>query len=419
MPAHAAAVSTFRTDARVIGLVGTAHSVSHFFQLLLPPLFPWIRAELGLSYVELGALMAVFYVISGVGQALAGFVVDRIGARTVLFAGLAVLVLSGLVVAMSSGYPGLAIGAALAGLGNCVFHPADFTLLNRRVSPSRLAHAFSAHGISGNLGYAAAPLFLVSIAQLTGSWRAAAMAAALAGFAVLVLLWFSRGILDARDESATAAASHRLASGESSLDFLKLPQVWACFAFFFVSSLALGGIQNFAPSALDQLYGLPLTVAALAYTVFMLSSAGGMLLGGFAGARTSDHDRLIAVSFTAAGSIIILLGLGIVPAIMVLPLMAVAGFGAGVANPSRDLLVRAAAPKGATGRVYGMVYSGLDAGMAVAPVIFGVVMDSSQPGWMFVAIGSCQFLAIATAVVVGSGSRRRRQLEAGALQAGA
>jgi len=327
-------------------------------------------------------------------------------------------VVSGLVVALSSDYAGLAVGAALAGLGNCVFHPADFTLLNRRVSPSRLAHAFSAHGISGNLGYAAAPIFLVSIAQFTGSWRAAALAAALAGLAVLVLLWFSRAILDDREESVPAT-SPAPASGGSSLDFLKLPQVWACFAFFFVASLAIGGIQNFAPSALGQLYGMPLTLAAVAYTVFMLSSAGGMLLGGFAAARTSDHDRLIAVSFTAAGSIIVLLGLGILPAIMVLPLMALAGFGTGVANPSRDLLVRAAAPKGATGRVYGTVYSGLDAGMAVAPVVFGVIMDGGQPGWMFVAIGACQFLAIATAVVVGSGSRRRRSLEAAVLQVGA
>lgn len=415
MPTSAAAAK-FRTDAWVIGLVGAAHSVSHFFQLLLPPLFPWIKAELGLSYVELGALMALFYVISGVGQALAGFVVDKVGARTVLFFGLTVLTASGLVVAGSSGYAGLAVGAALAGLGNCVFHPVDFTLLNRRVSPSRLAHAFSVHGITGNLGYAAAPVFLVAIAQFSGSWRTAAFAAAGVGFVVLLIVWLGRALLDDSAEAAAEASATPSGSG-SSLDFLKLPQVWACFAFFFIASLALGGIQNFAPAALEQLYGLPLTLAALAYTVFMLASAGGMLIGGFAAARTDNHDRLIAGCFTASGTLLILLGLDLAPAVSVLPIMALAGFGTGVANPSRDLLVRTAAPKGATGRVYGTVYSGLDAGMATAPLICGVIMDLGQPGWLFVTVGVCQFLAIATAVSVGSGSRRR--LQQGALEAGA
>lgn len=410
------AASTFRTDAAVIGLVGLAHGVSHFFQLLLPPLFPWIRAELELSYVELGSLMTVFFVISGVGQALAGFVVDRVGARRVLFFGLAALVASGVVVAGSSGHAGLALGAALAGLGNCVFHPVDFTLLNRRVSPGRLAHAFSAHGISGNLGYAVAPVFLVALAQLSGSWRTAALAAAGIGLTVLLLVWLCRGLLDDRPAAAgqarPAADATAGSSTGSSLDFLKLPQVWACFAFFFVASVTIGGIQSFAPAALVQLYGLPLTLAALAYTVFMLASAGGMLVGGFAAARTSDHDRLIAACFTVSGTLLILLGLDVVPAAAVLPIMALAGFGTGVANPSRDLLVRAAAPEGATGLVYGTVYSGLDAGMATAPLVCGAIMDLSQPGWLFAAAGACQFLAIATAIGVGSGSRRLRQAAA-------
>ena len=164
---------SFRSDVQVIGLVGLAHGVSHFFQLLLPPLFPWIKEELALSYAELGALMAVFFVVSGFGQAAAGFVVDKVGARTVLLAGVGLLALSAVVTGLSDGYAGLALAAAIAGLGNCVFHPADFSLLNRRVSTTRLAHAFSVHGISGNLGYAVAPAFLVGLAQWTGSWRTA------------------------------------------------------------------------------------------------------------------------------------------------------------------------------------------------------------------------------------------------------
>lgn len=405
--------ASFRADARVIGLVATAHGVSHFYQLLLAPLFPWIRAELGLSYAELGALMAIFFIVSGVGQALSGFIVDRVGARSVLFVGLALLASAALVVGTSSGYAGLALGAMIAGLGNCVFHPADYTLLNRRVSAPRLAHAFSAHGISGNLGYAAAPVFLVGIAQLTGSWRTAVLAAAAVAIAVLLLLLLNRAVLDDRaGDSTTGGRQARPAAAGSSLAFLKLPQVWMCFAFFLVSSLAIGGIQSFAPTALHELYGMPLTLAALAYTTFMLASAGGMLLGGFAGARTSNHDRLIATCFVAAGSLSVLLGLAVLPAAVVLPIMGLIGFGTGVANPSRDLLVRAASPEGATGRVYGTVYSGLDAGMAIAPVIFGLVMDAHQPGWVFIGIGGFQFLAIFTALTVGTNSRRRQNVAA-------
>lgn len=405
--------ASFRADARVIGLVATAHGVSHFYQLLLAPLFPWIRAELGLSYAELGALMAIFFIVSGVGQALSGFIVDRVGARSVLFVGLALLASAALVVGTSSGYAGLALGAMIAGLGNCVFHPADYTLLNRRVSAPRLAHAFSAHGISGNLGYAAAPVFLVGIAQLTGSWRTAVLAAAAVAIVVLLLLLLNRAVLDDRaGDSATGGRQARPAAAGSSLAFLKLPQVWMCFAFFLVSSLAIGGVQSFAPTALHELYGMPLTLAALAYTTFMLASAGGMLLGGFAGARTSNHDRLIATCFAAAGSLSVLLGLAVLPAAVVLPIMGLIGFGTGVANPSRDLLVRAASPEGATGRVYGTVYSGLDAGMAIAPVIFGLVMDAHQPGWVFVGIGGFQFLAIFTALTVGTNSRRRQNVAA-------
>ena len=399
--------ASFRADARVIGLVATAHGVSHFFQLLLAPLFPWIRAELGLSYAELGALMAIFFIVSGVGQALSGFIVDRVGARSVLFVGLALLGAAALVMGTSSGYAGLALGAMIAGLGNCVFHPADYTLLNRRVSAPRLAHAFSAHGISGN------PVFLVGIAQLTGSWRTAVLAAAAVAIAVLLLLLLNRSVLDDRAGLSAADGSRaRSAAAGSSLAFLKLPQVWMCFAFFLVSSLAIGGVQSFAPTALHELYGMPLTLAALAYTTFMLASAGGMLLGGFAGARTSNHDRLIATCFVAAGSLSVLLGLAVLPAVMVLPIMGLIGFGTGVANPSRDLLVRAASPAGATGRVYGTVYSGLDAGMAIAPVIFGLIMDAHQPGWVFVVIGGFQFLAIFTALTVGTSSRRRRDVTA-------
>lgn len=228
------------------------------------------------------------------------------------------------------------------------------------------------------------------------------------GAVVLLLLLLNRAALNDRQREAGVAAGRQAAAGGSTLAFLRPPQVWMCFAFFLLSCLAIGGAQSFAPIALHQLYGLPLAVAALAYSVLMLASAGGMLAGGFLAARTDSHGRLIAMCFIGAGSLSILLGLSVLPAVAVLPLMALIGFGAGVANPARDLLVRSVTPKGATGRVYGTVYSGLDAGMAAAPVLFGLIMDGGKPDWVFIAIGGFQFLALLTALTVGNGSRRQQ-----------
>src|SRR5688572_31781744 len=181
-------------DREVIALVGLAHGTSHFFHLMLPALFPWLMAEFSLSYTDVGLLTTTFFVISGVGQALAGFVVDRVGARRVLLFGVATLALSGLVLGLSNSYAMLMLTAAIAGIGNSIFHPADFTLLNQHVTPSRLGHAFSLHGLSGNLGWAAAPLFMAGIASVAG-WHAAGLGAAVVGAATLALLWLRGGVL--------------------------------------------------------------------------------------------------------------------------------------------------------------------------------------------------------------------------------
>lgn len=400
---------SLRNDAQVIGLISIAHGISHFFHLILAPLFPWLKQDFGLSYAQLGLLMTAFFVVSGIGQALAGFVVDRTGARPVLFFGLGCLAVSALVLARAPGYSMLLAGSMLAGLGNSVFHPSDFTLLNRLVSPARLGHAFSVHGISGSLGWAAAPLFLTLIAGVSG-WRNALFAAALLPAAVLCLLLVYRRVLQTHDAVAATAgapgASINLPSG-GLLDFMRLPAVWMCFGFFIITALALGGVQSFAVSSLRSLYGLSLMAATGGYTGYMLASAGGTFVGGFLASRTSRHDRTIAIAFTVAGCFSLLIASGVMPAWMAVPLMAGVGFGSGIAGPSRDLMIRAAAPKQATGRVYGVVYSGFDIGLSGAPLFFGALMDGNHPAAVFLWIGLFQFLAIATAITVGSKTARR------------
>jgi MFS family permease len=392
-------------DAEVIGLVGLAHGTSHFFHLLLPPLFPWLMPEFGLSFTQAGFLMTVFFVISGVGQALAGFVVDRVGARPVLLFGVSMLALSGVVLGLAQSYGGLIAAAAVAGIGNSIFHPADFTLLNRRVSTPRLGHAFSVHGLSGNLGWAAAPVFMAGIASLA-DWHVAAFAAAGVGAAVLALLLLRRDSLhDVERAVAPSSTATAAAAPAGTLAFMRSPAVWMCFLFFFLATGAFGILQSYAPSILGNVYGLPLALATGGLTAYLLGSAAGMVTGGFIAARRSDSDRVIALALGLAALMAVLLASGALFAWLVLPVMALMGFGVGVAGPNRDLLVRRAATaqfgKASYGRVYGYVYSGLDLGLALSPIVFGPLLDAGRFGAAMFGVAALQVLALLTALRVG------------------
>ncbi|MCU0813720.1 MAG: MFS transporter [Burkholderiaceae bacterium] len=403
-----------RDDARTIGLVGLAHGTSHFFHLLLPPLFPAFVRDFGVSYAELGLLVTVFFVISGVGQALAGFVVDRIGARPVLFAALGCFALAALAGAAAQGMPGLVLTAALAGLGNAPFHPADFTILNKRVSQPRLGHAFSVHGITGSLGWAAAPVFIVGLSGATGSWRLALAGAAVWALVVLALLVWQRRAIDDRQgrwaHEASPGAKH--VAVEHPLAFLRLPSVWLCFSFFFWSTAALAAIQGFAGPALGKLYGLPLSLTAFVVTAYMLCSAAGMVVGGFVAARVERLETAIATAMLAAAALLLLVASGWLPGIVAAAAAALSGFGTGLAGPSRDMLIKRAAPPGATGRVYGTVYSGLDAGFALAAPVFGALLDRGEPAAVFVGAALALAFGVASAGLVGLHTGRRRPVAA-------
>jgi len=399
-----------RAEFTVIGLVGLAHGTSHFFHMLLPPLFPAFMRDFGLSYAQLGLLMTLFFVISGVGQALAGFLVDRVGARPVLLCALACFVAAALAAAGAQSHGGLMVAAALAGLGNSAFHPADFTILNQRVSAPRLGHAFSVHGIAGNLGWAVAPLFMVGISQASGSWRAACVAAALWALAVLVLLAVRRDDIDDRRRSGMAGGppgGSEAPAGEHPMAFLKQTSVWLCFSFFFWSTAALSAIQSFGSPALASLYGLPLTATAFMVTGYMLCGAVGMVAGGFVAARVPALERTIALAMAASALLLLWVASGWLAPAWAVAVAALAGLGTGLAGPSRDLLIRRAAPPGATGRVYGTVYSGLDVGFAVAAPVFGALLDRGLPQGLFAGAAAALLMGVASAGLVAWRIRAR------------
>ena len=390
--------TTLRKDATVIGLVGMAHLISHFSQLLLAPLFPWLKDEFGVGYAELGLLMSIFFVVSCVVQALSGFIVDRFGPRPVLFIGLSLLGAAAFGFAASQSYAMLAVFSVVAGVGNGVFHPVDFTLLNRKVHPSRLGHAFSVHGITGSLGWALAPALLVPI-TLASSWRVALVCAGSLAFTVLVVLWLNREQLSLALAAPTRPDGvHATPSpAEPGLAFLKMPAVWMCFAFFFFYAMALSGVQAFAPEAARLLHDVPVGVAALCLTIYMLSSAAGMVVGGFLVSDPARCERIIGAGFGVAALVALTIGFADIPALAVPFLFGVMGLGAGIAGPSRDLIVKRAAPPHATGRVYGVVYSGLDIGQAVAPLLFGSLMDRHQPALVWLGIALVQGVLIVNA----------------------
>ena len=398
----------FRQDARTIGLVGLAHGSSHFFHMLLPPLFPWLIAEFGFSYSELGVLVSVFFVISGVGQALSGFLVDRVGARPVMFFALSSFAASGLVAGTAQGYGGLVVAAALAGLGNAPFHPVDFTILNKRVSPQRLGHGFAVHGISGNLGWATAPVFMAGIASATGSWRAACLCGALLALVVLAVMVWNRDALDDRQGAwAHQAPGASAVADEHPMAFLKLPSVWLCFSFFFWSTCALSAIQSFASPALQSMYGLPLSLTAMVVTGYMLCGAAGMVVGGFLVGRVVRLEKIISVCLLASAALLVLVGTGWLPGMAAVVVAALAGVGTGLASPSRDMLIKRAAPPGATGRVYGTVYSGLDLGFCLAAPVFGALLDRGMTSGIFYGSAITLALSVVSAALVGVGVAAR------------
>ena len=393
--------SETRRDISTITLIGVAHGTSHFFHMLLPPLFPAFIRDFGLTYSQLGLLVTTFFIISGLGQALAGFLVDRTGARPVLFGALSCFVLASAAAGLATGFGGLMLAAALAGLGNASFHPVDFTILNKRISAPRLGHAFSVHGITGNLGWAIAPVFSIGIATVSGNWRFAYVGTALVALAVMALLFWKRDLIDDRQGAWGHAKVAVGAPVEHPMAFLRLPTVWLCFSFFFWTTAALSAIQSFASPALGTMYGLPLSLTAYVVTGYMLCGAVGMVVGGFLVAKVARLERTIAAAMLLAATLLLLTASGWLPPLAAAAVAALAGFGTGLAGPSRDMLIKRAAPPGATGRVYGTVYSGLDVGFALAAPVFGALLDHGQPAGIFIGSAMALLLGVGSAGLVG------------------
>jgi len=396
---------------RIVAPICVAHFLSHYYMIMLAPLFAFVRADYGVSYTDLALALTAFNVVSAALQTPAGFLVDRIGARVVLMTGVALGAAAFAVAGLVHSYLVFIAMFAVAGLGNTAYHPADYSLLSHHSPSGRVGQIFSIHTFSGILGGAVAPVTLLAMQSRFG-WRGAFVGAAILGFAVLALLIAQRQTAADRLAEKPRAAPPVEGNGASAKG---KDQGWRLLLsapillnlFYFILTAVMGGLQNFFIVALGALYGTTVALANVALTTTLLMSALGVLVGGALAARTTRHATVAALGLAFAGTATALVAfVGSSPVVLVF-LMAMSGLFGGITSPSRDMLVRAVTPVGAYGRVFGFVSSGFNIGGMIAPTIYGMMMDHGAPRAVFLFAAACSILCIAT-VTFGLSGRERR-----------
>jgi len=383
----------------IVGLISVGHLFSHFVMLALPPLFPLLVPELGISYAAAGALMGALYLTTGAGQIPMGFLVDRIGGRSALVLGLAVMSGALVLVPFTGGYWGLFALLVAAGVGNSVFHPADYAILAARIGESHFGRAVSIHTFAGYLGWAAAPPAMLLLGAAV-DWRMALAVVGMAGLAIAAVLLWRAGLLD--DTAARAARAERARDGgglAAGLRLMRSTPMVMMFLFFVLTALAGQGIMAFSIVALPAIHGIGSEAASSLLTAHLVACAAGVLAGGWLADRTARHNLVASLSIAGVALTVLPTGFGWLPALGLVAAMVLSGLCYGVSSPSRDVIVKQAAPADSTGVAFGFTATGLSVGSAIGPVAFGWVMDLGRPGLVFVGVAAVMAVSIVTVVL--------------------
>jgi MFS family permease len=379
------------TSLRTLVAISIAHWVSHFHLFVLPMLFPFLKSQLGVGYIELGFALTVFGVVSGLTQAPIGYLADHIGARKVLLIGLTAGGLALIMLGLHLSYTSLIVCAALLGLANSVYHPCDYAILSTHMDEARMGRAFSVHTFAGFLGGAVAPAIMAALVAVVGGLGALIVAGSV-GPAVALLL-IAVGIPDA------SSADRKDGGAPATQQSVVTPAIMVLTIFFMLLGLSNAGIANFGVVALMSGYGVTFSAANIALTAFLGASAAGVLAGGYLADRTKRHGSVAAACFAINAVIITVIATVNLPAVVLTAAMGTAGFLGGVIAPSRDMLVRNAAPAGAAGRAFGIVSTGFNFSGILSPLLFGWIMDQGMPHWVFGASVAFMVLTVLLALV--------------------
>ena len=399
-----AATVSVRRDVRILGIIGSGHFLSHFYVLCLPPLFPFFKSEFGVSYAALGLLLSIRSIANGTMQVPVGFLVDRVGARAVLTTGITMMAVGIALISFVQSYWALVALVVVIGVGSSTFHPADYSLLNASIAGSKIGRAFSLHTFSGQLGTATAPVIIIFLATLF-DWRTALVLVGLVGIAVMAVLatqWNriqEDGATSKKKKTASSMPSLGPETLRGNIGILLSKPMLIFLAFYSMTSLASGGLQAFTVVALVSLHDTPLAAASGALTGYLFASALGVLLGGVIADRTTRHDIQAALAFIAGALIMLVVGGVSLHFTVIVFALTLAGLTQGMIRPARDMMVRAAVPKGAIGRAFGFVSAGASVGGALSPVLFGWVIDLGKPEWVFYLLAIIMVLSIGTAMV--------------------